>query len=316
MKNFILKINRALAAKKKMYLFLAAALCCTTVTNARIYKDPLYYEENESTETAYVTYDKDNSENYQSLSTYPYVVVPDYFHYGSPHTIYCNVVGIGEKAFRYSPLKWISLSEGTTYIGNNAFQFCSALEKVEFKAIMGTITNIGDYAFYQCSALKDFKWENVVIQRISPFAFYQCYGLDSIALNDGLLTIGEKAFAHCTGMKMLSLPASTSVIGSMAFQGCSGLQTIYCYAVEPPQIEQNSFLNVTRENITLYVPKGSFLAYRSNGWFGFNIIEMSDEQGMVSVQHSAVRSQKVLRNGQLLIEKKGKTYNALGTELK
>ena len=319
MKNFILKINRALAAKKKMYLFLAAALCCTTVANARIYKDPLYYEENESTETAYVTYDKDNSENYQGLSTYPYVVVPDYFHYGSPHTVYYNVVGIGEKAFRYSPLKWISLAEGTTYIGNNAFQFCSALEKVEFKAIMGTITNIGDYAFYQCSALKDFKWENVVIQRISPFAFYQCYGLDSVALNDGLLTIGEKAFAHCTGMKMLSLPASTSVIGSMAFQGCTGLQTIYCYAVEPPQIEQNSFLNVTRENITLYVPKGSFLAYRSNGWFGFNIIEMSDEQGIEEpTSDSALkgRGKKLIKDGQLLIERNGKTYNALGAELK
>lgn len=317
MKNFILKINRALAAKKKMYLFLAAALCCTTVANARIYKDPLYYEENESTETAYVTYDKDNSENYQSLSTYPYVVVPDYFHYGSPHSVYCNVVGIGEKAFRYSPLKWISLAEGTTYIGNNAFQFCSALETVEFKAIMGTITDIGDYAFYQCSALKDFKWGNVIIQRISPFAFYQCYGLDSVALNDGLLTIGEKAFAHCTGMKMLSLPASTSVIDSMAFQGCTGLQTIYCYAVEPPQIEQNSFLNVTRENITLYVPKGSFLAYRSNGWFGFNIVEMSDEQGIEEVTGDGlqVTDKKVIREGQLLIEKNGKTYNALGTEV-
>jgi len=299
-----------------MYLLFAAALCCTTVANARIYKDPLYYEENESTETAYVTYNKDNSENYQSLSTYPYVVVPDYFHYGSPHTVYYNVVGIGEKAFRYSPLKWISLAEGTTYIGNNAFQFCSALETVEFKAGTSTITNIGDYAFYQCYALKDVNWEKAAIQRISPFAFYQCRAFKDIAFTDGLLTIGEKAFAHCTGLETLSLPASMSVIGENAFQGCTGLKTIYCYAVEPPQIEQNSFLNVTRENITLYVPKGSFLAYRSNGWFGFNIIEMSDEQGVENIQNSAAISQKFLRNGQLYIERNGKTYNALGAEVK
>jgi len=295
---------------RKIYMILAA-LCCTVMVNARIYKDPLYYEENESTETAFVTFSSENSENYQSIADYPYVVVPDYFKSGIQYT----VVGVGEKAFRYSPLKWISLAEGTTYIGNNAFQFCSALETVEFKAGTGTITNIGDYAFYQCSALKDVNWEKAVIQRISPFAFYQCRALKDIAFTDGLLTIGEKAFAHCTGLETLSLPASMSVIGEMAFQGCTGLKTIYCYAVEPPQIEENSFLNLTREDITLYVPKGSFLAYRSNGWFGFNIVQM-DEQGMEKVQRDNVQSTKVLRDGQLFIERDGKTYNALGAEVK
>ena len=301
---------------RKIYMILAALCCCAVVTNARIYKDPLYYEENESTETAFVTFSSENSENYQSIADYPYVVVPDYFHVADySQTVYYNVVGIGEKAFRYSPLKWISLAEGTTYIGNNAFQFCSALEMVEFKAGTGTITNIGDYAFYQCSALKDVNWEKAVIQRISPFAFYQCRALKDIAFTDGLLTIGEKAFAHCTGLETLSLPASMSVIGEMAFQGCTGLKTIYCYAVEPPQIEENSFLNLTREDITLYVPKGSFLAYRSNGWFGFNIVQM-DEQGMEKIQRDNVQSTKVLRDGQLFIERDGKTYNALGAEVK
>jgi len=295
---------------RKIYMILAA-LCCTVMVNARIYKDPLYYEENESTETAFVTFSSENSENYQSIADYPYVVVPDYFKSGIQYT----VVGVGDNAFRYSPLKWINLAEGTTYIGNNAFQFCSALETVEFKAGTGTITNIGDYAFYQCSALKDVNWEKAVIQRISPFAFYQCRALKDIAFTDGLLTIGEKAFAHCTGLETLSLPASMSVIGEMAFQGCTGLKTIYCYAVEPPQIEENSFLNLTREDITLYVPKGSFLAYRSNGWFGFNIVQM-DEQGMEKVQRDNVQSTKVLRDGQLFIERDGKTYNALGAEVK
>ena len=41
-----------------------------------------------------------------------------------------------------------------------------------------------------------------------------------------------------------------------------------------------------------------------------------EAQGIESVQISEVSVQKVIREGQLLIEKNGKTYNALGTELK
>ena len=44
--------------------------------------------------------------------------------------------------------------------------------------------------------------------------------------------------------------------------------------------------------------------------------EVENPQGMESVQHSAVSSQKVLREGVLLIERNGKTYNALGAEVK
>jgi hypothetical protein len=38
--------------------------------------------------------------------------------------------------------------------------------------------------------------------------------------------------------------------------------------------------------------------------------------GIESVQSSAVRSQKVLRNGQLLILRDGKTFNATGAEVR
>lgn len=41
-----------------------------------------------------------------------------------------------------------------------------------------------------------------------------------------------------------------------------------------------------------------------------------EAQGIESVQISEVSVQKVIREGQLLIEKNGKTYNALGTEIK
>ena len=298
----------------KKFFLLFAAMCCAMMANATIHKGDLYYEEDEGSQTAYVTFQSEASTNYENI--YVYVTVPDYFTVNySKGQINYDVVGIGEKAFRYSPIKGIYLPSTVTFINDNAFQFCSALEKVEFKQGSVTLTNIGDRAFYQCSALKDINLENVTIHRIAPFAFYQCRELTELVFNDGLQTIGEKGFAHCTGLKTLSLPASMAVFGEMAFQGCTGLETIYCYAEEAPEVNDNTFLNVTRENVTVYVPKGSFLNYRSNGWFGFNIIEMG-EQGVESVQSSAVSSQKVIKNGQLFIEKNGKTYNAQGAEMK
>ncbi|MBR6493403.1 MAG: leucine-rich repeat domain-containing protein [Paludibacteraceae bacterium] len=301
---------------QKISLLLVAAACSVLMANARIHKGDLYYEEDEGSQTAYVTFQSEASTNYENI--YVYVTVPDYFTVVYSHgSINYNLVGVGEKAFRYCPLKYINLPSTVTFINDNAFQFCSALEKVEFKQGSVTLTNIGDRAFYQCSALKDINLENVTIQRISPFAFYQCYGLTDLVFNNGLQTIEEKAFAHCTGLKTLSLPASMAVIGDMAFQGCTGLETIYCYAEEAPVINDNTFLNVTRENVTVYVPKGSFLDYRSNGWFGFNIVEMG-EQGIdtPSLQGRSGEASKLLRNGQLLIEKNGKLYNAQGTEIR
>ena len=301
----------------KKFFLLFAAMCCAMMANATIHKGDLYYEEDEGSQTAYVTFQSEASTNYENI--YVYVTVPDYFNfdYYDPHYYQINytIVGIGEKAFRYSPIKGIYLPSTVTFINDNAFQFCSALEKVEFKAGNVTLTNIGDRAFYQCYALKDINLENVTIHRIAPFAFYQCKGLTELVFNDGLQTIEEKAFAHCTGLKTLSLPASMAVFGEMAFQGCTGLETIYCYAEEAPEVNDNTFLNVPRENVTVYVPKGSFLNYRSNGWFGFNIIEMG-EQGIESIQYSEFRIQKVIKNGQLFIEKNGKTYNAQGAEMK
>lgn len=42
----------------------------------------------------------------------------------------------------------------------------------------------------------------------------------------------------------------------------------------------------------------------------------SSKQGLESIQHAAGRSQKILRDGILLIERNGKTFNTLGTEVR
>ena len=63
------------------------------------------------------------------------------------------------------------------------------------------------------------------------------------------------------------------------------------------------------------MPKGTGANYgKAVGWEAFtNIQETTD---LESIQQSAVRSQKVIRNGQLYIRRDGKMYNVTGVELR
>lgn len=62
---------------------------------------------------------------------------------------------------------------------------------------------------------------------IGDYAFYDCANLRSIALSNGLNTIGVGAFANCINMSETSIDqhSSVSVIGDYAFYNCQALST-------------------------------------------------------------------------------------------
>jgi hypothetical protein len=68
----------------------------------------------------------------------------------------------------------------------------------------------------------------------------------------------------------------------------------------------------------LYVPKGSKEAYESADiWSWFIIEEMPALEAINNVNHkSETINHKFIRDGLLLIERNGKTYNAQGAELR
>ena len=79
------------------------------------------------------------------------------------------------------------------------------------------------------------------------------------------------AFKGCTNTKKIILPPTILNIGQLAFDGCS-IDELVCMAVTPPQIEEQTFSNVTISKIV--VPKGTMSTYKSvDGWKTFNIVE-------------------------------------------
>ncbi len=121
-----------------------------------------------------------------------------------------------------SVIKAITISDGVTSIGNNAFVGCDVLTSV---TIPDGVTSIGEYAFSQCTGLENITIGNNVTS-IGDNAFTYCYALTSIIIPDSVTSIGDNAFAACTGLTSIEIPHSVTSLGDYVFAVCNGLTSI------------------------------------------------------------------------------------------
>ena len=177
-----------------------------------------------------------------------------------------------------------------------------------------TVTALDHYALHRSKKLTEIFIPDEVIS-IGDYAFYECNGLKKIHLPGNLKVIPYCMCSSCA-LEEIVIPESVEEIETDAFKHCAALKTVTNYNPTPISIDENVFGYVPyKTDVTLKVPFGSKSAYEAaDVWKDFFVIEEMEQQGIESVQTSG-RSQKVIRDGQLLILKNGKTYNALGTEV-
>lgn len=97
--------------------------------------------------------------------------------------------------------------------------------------------------------------------------------MDTITIPPLVETIGERAFADCPKLEAIVLPARLERIRNEAFAGCYSLAYVRCDAVNPPELPDNAFWGVDKDNFTVEVPEGSVDAYRNApGWSEFKRI--------------------------------------------
>ena len=133
---------------------------------------------------------------------------------------------------------------------------------------------------------------------------------------EGVTEIGDAAFYDCTYLEDMVLPSTIRKIGDNGFALCAKLQKIHVKTATPPTIQAKTFFDVNRQ-IPVYVPADAVEAYESDPYWGeFDIQAESKAPSEVdNIQSSTTNTQKLLRDGQLLILKDGKTYNAMGQEM-
>jgi hypothetical protein len=103
-------------------------------------------------------------------------------------------------------------------------------------------------------------------------------------------------------------------IGVYAFYTCSALKSITCKAVDPPTCPDEYVFKHAANDACLYVPQESISSYRkATGWNLFKDNTYPMEEAIDHVTNNATSaSRKLIRNGQILIERNGKLYNVAG----
>jgi len=168
---------------------------------------------------------------------------------------------IRNKAFNYSQLESVVISKSVTTIASRAFNYCTALESVDF--VEGRTANVTfeNDSFYRCNNVKSMKipaaLENVNIDMLQSLTalstitvekghanYSSVAGLLTNALEDtivfvpaafisgdftiptGIQHIGDRAFQNCAGITNVTIPNYVKSIGAYAFNRCSGVKTV------------------------------------------------------------------------------------------
>ena len=232
MKNFILKINRALAAKKtKLFtLFFALAASAGTIFAEDYYEHvqigDLYYILDATNQMAAVTYksyhyDTDGSILFNEDWNITSITIPSSVEFES---VTYTVVGIGACAFCHCfGLNSITIPNSVAVVGDYAFFLCYGLTSV---TIPNSVTSIGDEAFSGCSSLTSITIPNSVTS-IGNNAFSSCTGLTSVTIPNSVTSIGYLAFSSCSSLTSVTIGNSVTSIGGRAFDECSSLKEVH-----------------------------------------------------------------------------------------
>lgn len=138
--------------------------------------------------------------------------------------------------------------------------------------------------FSNCAYIKSVSIPESVIN-INSGAFSGCASLTKVILPNKLENIGSNVFAGCTSLSYVTIPQSVNSIGYKTFSGCEKLTKKVCSNPTPLVIEKSVFqetygVRFVFENCTLYVPEGSYEAYRTaDVWKDFGAIKTIDSEG-------------------------------------
>ena len=205
------------------------------------------------------------------------------------------------------------LPNGLQEIGNYALYNARHLEQITIPA---GVARIGEGAFEECRSLESVTFTGTVIREIDDWAFYNCHSLKDITIPVGVTSIGKAAFFDCSYLKEITLPSTVQTVADNAFGQCQKVAKMTVNATTPPIVEAETFEDIDR-SIPLYVPIGTAPQYKAADYWCefFNVIEYNAPTSVDYIPSSTINCQKIIRDGQLLIIRDGKTYNAMGQEL-
>ena len=215
-----------------------------------------------------------------------------------------NVTSIGESAFYYDSLTYITIGKSVRNIGYRAFGGCFSITKTNYTGDLASWCNIKFDSNPICNS------GNLYINNQE---------VKDLVIPNTVDSIHDMAFNMCTSLTSITIPNSVTSIGNEAFYGCTSLDTITCHAITPPILGKLVFYNC--EKSTLLVPCEALSDYQAHEqWRRFSNILCLEEENDTNVENTHTQSpisncQKLLRNGQVYILKDNKVYTLMGAEI-
>lgn len=138
-------------------------------------------------------------------------------------TISDGVTSIGDNAFHSCCAESIDLQcTSLVSIGKNAFSRCTMLTSI---FIPESVQSIGSEAFSLCEGLSMVELPTT-LTKIPDGIFTDCTLLDSITIPDTVIEIGANAFSKCTEFSLTGLPDGIKSIGAAAFANCGRIEEL------------------------------------------------------------------------------------------
>lgn len=233
------------------------------------------------------------------------LVIPTTIKYGGEDY---TILYIAEGAMVKVGADSVIISEGIKEIKKYAFYE----GKFVYLDLPQSITSIDEESFSCCRKLLSVVVPGKNLRTIGRCAFHTGTKLESIVIEEGVLTIEEYAFYSCK-VQELTLPSTIRKIGQGGIYGAY-LQVVYSYIKKPFDMEYpaSDFVDygicrMTKET-KMYVPAGTADLYLSTeGWNRATIIEMS--VGIDETEEKSSNTQKFYSVNGLLYSKEPVIYS-------
>ena len=140
----------------------------------------------------------------------------------------------------------ITIPNGVTSIGKNAFAGCTSITKV---IIPNTVTSISQGAFMNCTNLTTIEFETGInISEIPDDFCYNNIELSNIVIPEKINKIGRRSFKN-TNIQSLTIPSNVQIIGISAFEGSKIINLTLNEGVTT--LKQNAFRYIKAKKIVI-----------------------------------------------------------------